>query len=255
MKLKLKRPLVIFDLETTGIMVNKDRIVEISMLKIFPDGREVLLTERLNPEQAIPKESSEIHGIYDADVATAPTFKNKAKEYNDFLKECDFCGFNSNKFDFPLLVEEFYRAGVSFDILGRKFIDVQRIFHHKEPRNLRAALRFYCDEELENAHSAEADTIATWRILQAQLERYDDLPEDIQGLHNMSGQNNLADLAGRFIIKDEVVLFNFGKYKGMAVSEVLKKDAGYYNWMMAGDFPQQTKEILTKIYLQMRNSG
>ena len=255
MALKLEKPLVVFDLETTGINVSKDRIVEISLLKVFPDGNEVLKTYRVNPGIPIPNETSEIHGIYDADVADKPAFKELAPELIPFLKECDFCGFNSNKFDFPLLVEEFFRAGFEFDISKRKFIDVQRIFHHKEPRNLKAALKFYCDQDLENAHSAEADTMATWAILKAQLEKYDDLPSDINGLHNMSGQNNLADLAGRLVFKGDIVVFNFGKYRGQSVVNVLKKDAGYYKWMMDGDFPIQTKNILTKLFLSTKNGS
>jgi len=218
MKLQLKRPLVVFDLETTGISVTADRIVEICMLKANPDGQEEIRTYRVNPEMPIPSGASEVHGIYDADVADKPTFKTIANEINFFLKDCDFGGFNSNKFDFPLLVEEFYRAGIDFDIEKRKFIDAQRIYHFKEPRNLKAALKFYCDQDLENAHSAEADTVATWQVLKAQIERYDDIPHDIEGLHKMSGQSNLADLAGRLIVdaKGETV-FNFGKHIGKSV--------------------------------------
>ena len=170
MKLQLRRPLVIFDLETTGINVAKDRIVEICLLKVMPDGREELRTYRVNPGVPIPAEASAVHGIYDVDIADKPSFTELAQEINQFIKDCDFGGFNSNKFDFPMLVEEFYRAGIPFEIQKRKFVDAQRIFHQKEPRNLKAALKFYCDDDLENAHSAEADTVATWRIIQAQLE-------------------------------------------------------------------------------------
>jgi DNA polymerase-3 subunit epsilon len=254
MKLKLKRPLVIFDLETTGMNINRDRIVEISLLKVHPDDREEIRTYLVNPGVPIPPEVTEIHGIKDEDVKDKPTFKELANEMNNFLKDCDFAGFNSNKFDFPLLVEEFYRAGVEFDIEKRRFIDAQRIYHFKEPRNLKAAYRFYCEKELDNAHSAEADTLATWAVLKAQLDKYEDIPDDIDGLHRMSGQNNLADLAGRFIYNaDGEVLFNFGKHKGKKVKDILRNEPGYYNWMMDGDFSMQTKNILTRVRLSMRN--
>lgn len=256
MKLKLKRPLVIFDLETTGMNINRDRIVEISLLKVLPDENEELRTYRVNPGIPIPPEVTEIHGITDNDVKDKPYFKDIAPELNTFLKECDFGGFNSNKFDFPFLVEEFYRAGIEFDTDKRKFIDAQRIFHFKEPRNLKAAYRFYCNEELENAHSAEADTLATWAVLKAQIDKYEDIPHDIDGLHRMSGQNNLADLAGRFIIgNDGEILFNFGKHKGKKVKDILRAEPGYYGWMMDGDFSMQTKNVLTRIRLSMRNEA
>ncbi|MBL7812800.1 MAG: 3'-5' exonuclease [Bacteroidetes bacterium] len=256
MKLQLKRPLVIFDLETTGINPSQDRIVEICLLKVFPDGREEIRTYRVNPGIPISAGAMEIHGITDADVADKPSFKELSQEFHNFLKDCDFGGFNSNKFDFPLLVEEFYRAGIEFEVDKRRFIDAQRIFHFKEPRNLKAAYKFYCDRDLENAHSAEADTVATWEILKAQLEKYEDIPHDLDGLHRMSGQNNLADLAGRLILNSSgEVLFNFGKHKGRPVKTVLKDEPGYYNWMMDGDFPQQTKNVLTRIRLSMRNDG
>ena len=253
MKLKLKRPLVVFDLETTGVNPTTDRIIEICMLKVFPEGHEELRTYRINPTVPIHEQATAVHGITDADVADKPTFKDLSNEINHFLRECDFGGFNSNKFDFPMLVEEFYRAGVEFEVEKRKFIDAQRIFHFKEPRNLKAAYKFYCDKDLENAHSAEADTLATWSVLKAQIERYEDIPQDIEGLHKMSGQNNLADLAGRFIYDDKrEVIFNFGKHKGKFVKQVLKDEPGYYAWMMDGDFPQQTKQVLTRIRLSMR---
>lgn len=253
MKLKLKRPLVIFDLETTGTNTSHDRIVEISLLKVMPDGNEELRTYRLNPEMPIPPEVTAIHGISNEDIKDAPTFKEKAGEIFNFLKECDFGGFNSNKFDFPMLVEEFFRAQIDFDVDKRKFIDAQRIYHFKEPRNLKAAYRFYCNKDLENAHSAEADTLATWAVLKAQLERYDDIPDDIEGLHRMSGQNNLADLAGRLVFNhDKEIVFNFGKHRGKIVRDVFKVEPGYYNWMMDGDFPRQTKNVLTRIRLSMK---
>ena len=254
MNVQLTRPLVVFDLETTGINTQKDRIIEISMLKVFPNGDEELRTYRVNPTIPIPKDSSAIHGIFDQDVADKPTFKQLAKEIEHFLELCDFAGFNSNKFDFPLLVEEFYRAEIDFEIDNRKFIDVQRIFHTMEPRNLSAAYKFYCDRNLENAHSAEADTIATWNILKAQLERYDNLPKDVKGLHEHSGQSRNVDLAGRFVYdNNKVAVFNFGKHRGKPIEWVLEKEPSYYKWMMDGDFPLQTKRVLTKIRLNLMN--
>ena len=254
MNVQLTRPLVVFDLETTGINTQKDRIIEISMLKVFPNGDEELRTYRVNPTIPIPKDSSAIHGIFDQDVADKPTFNQLAKEIEHFLELCDFAGFNSNKFDFPLLVEEFYRAEIDFEIDNRKFIDVQRIFHTMEPRNLSAAYKFYCDRNLENAHSAEADTIATWNILKAQIERYDNLPKDVKGLHEHSGQSRNVDLAGRFVYdNNKVAVFNFGKHRGKPIEWVLEKEPSYYKWMMDGDFPLQTKRVLTKIRLNLMN--
>ncbi|MDB2589137.1 exonuclease domain-containing protein [Bacteroidia bacterium] len=254
MNVQLTRPLVVFDLETTGINTQKDRIIEISMLKVFPNGDEELRTYRVNPTIPIPKDSSAIHGIFDQDVADKPTFNQLAKEIEHFLELCDFAGFNSNKFDFPLLVEEFYRAEIDFEIDNRKFIDVQRIFHTMEPRNLSAAYKFYCDRNLENAHSAEADTIATWNILKAQLDRYDNLPKDVKGLHEYSGQSRNVDLAGRFVYdNNKVAVFNFGKHRGKPIEWVLEKEPSYYKWMMDGDFPLQTKRVLTKIRLNLMN--
>jgi DNA polymerase-3 subunit epsilon len=254
MKLNLNRPLVIFDLETTGINITHDRIVEICMLKVYPNADEELRTYRINPTIPIPKVVSEIHGIYDADVADKPSFKQLAPEIYQFLQQCDFGGFNSNKFDFPLLVEEFYRAGVEFDIDNRKFVDAQRIFHVKEPRNLSAAYKFYCDQTLENAHSAEADTLATWAIIKAQIEKYTDIPQEMKGLHEFSGQNHFVDLAGRFVYNEKKeAVFNFGKHKGKPLTQVLQQEPSYYSWMMDGDFPRQTKQVLTRIRLSLMN--
>lgn len=250
MNISLKRPLVIFDLETTGINTTHDRIVEMCLLKVFPDGMEELRTLRFNPGIPIPAQATAVHGISDADVADMPRFGEMAAELNQYLAYCDFGGFNSNKFDFPMLVEEFYRAGIDFEVEKRHFIDAQRIFHLKEPRNLTAAFRFYCDGDLTNAHSAEADTVATWQILKAQLERYTDLPDTLEGLHKFSGQNNMADLAGRLVYDNQgEVVFNFGKHRGKRVLDILKTEPSYYGWMMNGDFPQQTKNVLTKIRL------
>lgn len=253
--LKLNKPLVIFDLESTGINTSTDRIVELYMIRIAPDGGRTDLHQRFNPEIPIPADIVAIHGIRNEDVAHEPTFRQKAAEINQFLTNCDFAGFNSNKFDFPMLVEEFYRAGVEFDISKRKFIDAQKIFHVMEPRNLSAAYKFYCSKLLENAHSAKADTEATWEIIQSQLQRYPELEPNVDFLHKYSGQSNLVDLAGRIIYNDrQEPIFNFGKYRGKLVSDVFKTDKGYYDWMMNGDFPLQTKKVLTQLKLNSLNT-
>ena len=253
--LNLRRPLVVFDLETTGVSVTHDRIVEICLLKVFPDMREEIRTYRINPGIPIPAGATAVHGISNADVADKPSFKEMSKELYTYLQECDFGGFNSNKFDFPMLVEEFFRAGVEFDVRGCKFIDAQRIYHMKEPRTLSAAYKFYCSRDLENAHSAEADTVATWEIIRAQMQKYTDLPEDIDGLHKLTGQDLLADLAGRLVFNDKgEVIFNFGKHKGRTVKDVLLNEPGYYNWMMEGDFPQQTKNVMSRIRLSLKSN-
>jgi DNA polymerase-3 subunit epsilon len=253
--LNLRRPLVVFDLETTGVSVTHDRIVEICLLKVFPDFREEIRTYRVNPGIPIPAGATAVHGISNADVADKPSFKELSAELNLYLRDCDFGGFNSNKFDFPMLVEEFFRAGIEFDIQKCKFIDAQRIYHMKEPRTLSAAYKFYCSRELENAHSAEADTVATWEIIRAQLHKYTDLPEDIEGLHKLTGQDLLADLAGRLVFSEKGdILFNFGKHKGKLVKDILLNEPGYYNWMMDGDFPQQTKNVLTRLRLSLKSN-
>lgn len=251
MKLQLKRPLVVFDLETTGTSVNTDRIVELCYIKVMPDGSEHTKTMRFNPGIPIPTEVSMIHGIYDEDVKDAPIFKIKAKELAEEFKGCDFAGFNSNKFDFPLLVEEFLRAGVEFDVENRKFVDAQRIYHTMEPRTLSAAYKFYCNQTLENAHSAEADTKATLEVLKAQLNHYTELQNDIDFLHNFTKQDKNLDLAGRMVYNaNSQPVFNFGKHKGKLVEEVFKSDYGYYDWMMNGDFAEDTKRRLTQIKLK-----
>lgn len=251
MKLNLKRPLIVFDLETTGVSVATDRIVEMSYIKVLPSGEEHTTTMRINPGIPIPLESSLIHGIYDADIADAPSFKEKAKELAEDFKGCDFAGFNSNKFDFPLLVEEFLRAGVDFDVENRKFIDAQRIFHMMEQRTLKAAYKFYCNKELLNAHSAEADTQATLEVLKAQIDHYEELENDMDFLHNFTQQSRNVDLAGRIVLnEDGKEVFNFGKHKGKTVDFVFKTEPSYYQWMMDGDFALDTKRRLTQLKLR-----
>jgi len=254
MKLNLKNPIVFFDLETTGINIVTDRIVEISILKISVDGHEETKTYRVNPEMPIPPKTTEIHGVSDEDVKDSPTFKEIARTLANFMEKCDIGGFNSNKFDIPLLAEEFLRAGIEIDFTHRKFVDVQTIFHKMEKRTLEAAYRFYCDKNLENAHSADADTKATYEVLMAQLDRYPDLKNDIDFLAEFSSHNKNVDFAGRIIYneKNEEV-FNFGKYKGRKVEEVFDTDTGYYGWMMNGDFPLHTKNVLTAIKLRKFN--
>jgi DNA polymerase-3 subunit epsilon len=252
MNLNLKNPLVFFDLETTGVNITRDRIVEISVLKVHPNGKEETKTRRINPEMPIPPESTAIHGITDEDVKDCPTFKQVAKSFVDLLEGCDMAGFNSSRFDVPMLTEEFLRAGVDFDTDNRKFVDVQIIFHRKEQRTLEAAYAFYCDKKLENAHSAEADVIATYEVLKSQLDKYNDLENDINFLSKeYSSFNNNVDLAGRIIFNDKgVEVFNFGKHRGKSVTEVLNKEPSYYSWMMDGDFPRNTKQVLTKLRLR-----
>ncbi|MFA6702539.1 MAG: exonuclease domain-containing protein [Dysgonamonadaceae bacterium] len=255
MELKLKNPLVFFDLETTGINLAKDRIVEISYLKVFPNGKEESKTKRINPEMHIPEESTAIHGIKDEDVKDAPTFKQIAKSLAIQLEGCDIAGFNSSRFDVPMLSEEFLRADIDFDFSKRKFIDVQIIFHKKEQRTLEAAYKFYCDKTLIDAHSAEADTLATYEVLKSQLDRYPDLQNDVDYLSKEYGSfNNNVDFAGRIVMNDKgVEVFNFGKHKGKPVLEILEKEPGYYGWMMEGEFPLNTKQMLTKIKLKALN--
>lgn len=254
MKLNLKNPLVFFDLETTGVNINADRIVEICYLKVYPNGNEESKTMRINPEMHIPEQSSAVHGIYDEDVADCPTFKEVAKQIARDIEGCDLAGFNSNRFDVPLLAEEFLRAGVDIDMSRRKFIDVQVIYHKLEQRTLSAAYKFYCDKNLEDAHTAEADTRATYEVLKAQLDRYPDaLENDMAFLADYSSFTRNVDFAGRMVYNEEnIPTFNFGKYKGKAVEEVLRKDPGYYSWMLQGDFTLNTKQMLTRIKLGMK---
>lgn len=251
MQLNLKNPIIFFDIEATGINTTSDRIVEICYVKVFPNGEKEIKTRRINPEMPIPAQATEIHGITDEDVAECPTFKTIAKSLAQHIEGCDLAGYNSNRFDVPMLAEEFLRAGVDIDLSKRKMVDVQTIFHKKEQRTLVAAYKFYCNKELVAAHSAEADTLATYEILMAQLDRYPDLVNDVAELADFSRQTRNADFAGRIIFNDDdVELFNFGKYKGTPVVEVLKSDPGYYGWMMQGDFALHTKKVLTSIKLR-----
>ena len=251
MKLNLANPIVFFDLETTGINIAKDRIVEISVLKVYPNGKEEQKTIRVNPGMHIPEEASAIHGIYDEDVKDAPMFKHIARELAHYIEGCDLGGYNSNRFDIPLLAEEFLRAEVDFDMSKRKFVDVQTIFHKMEQRTLSAAYHFYCDKCLEDAHTAAADTMATYEVLMSQLDRYPDLQNDVTFLSDYSSFNKNVDFAGRMVYDDKgVEVFNFGKYKGMSVADVLKRDPGYYSWILNSDFTLNTKAMLTKIRLR-----
>ncbi len=255
MKLNLKNPLVFFDLETTGINISRDRIVEISFLKVFPNGDEEIKSKRVNPGMPIPAESTAIHGITDEDVKDCPTFKQIAKSLANQIEGCDLAGFNSNRFDVPMLAEEFLRADIDFDMGKRKFIDVQIIYHRKEPRTLGAAYKFYCDKELVDAHSAEADTRATYEVLKSQLKHYPDLLNDVDALSKDYGSfKNNVDFAGRIVYdENQKEVFNFGKHKGKPVADILKKEPSYYGWMMDGDFPLNTKQVITQIRLRELN--
>lgn len=268
LKLKLKRPLAFFDIESTGVNVAADRIVEISILKINPDGTEESRTKRINPGMPIPLQSSLIHGIYDEDVKDEPAFKQIARSLAQFLDNSDLAGYNSNKFDIPLLMEEFLRAGVDFDLSNRKFVDVQNIFHQMEQRTLKAAYKFYCEKELINAHSAEADIRATYEILLAQIQRYEGavytdkagnqsmpVQNDVEALHKFTNVQNVVDFAGTMVYNDKgEELFNFGKHKGKRVIDVFKQEPSYYDWMMNGVFPEYTKKKLTEIRLKQLNT-
>ena len=255
MKLNLSKPLVIFDLETTGTSITQDRIVEISYIIAEPNGRETSETMRINPGIHIPEEASKVHGIYDDDVKDCPLFKDVAKELAAKFKGCDFAGYNSNHFDLPMFVEEMLRAGVTLDLTNSRFVDAQTIFHKMEQRTLVAAYRFYCNKELEGAHAAANDTRATYEVLQAQLDHYgESLKNDIQWLADFSRNNRNADLAGRLVYNEaDEIVFNFGKYKGQRVTDVLQKDLGYFGWIMQGDFPRNTKDVLTHIKLNSSN--
>lgn len=246
--LQLKKPLAFIDLETTGVNPGTDRIVEIAIVKILTDGTKSVKCKRINPGMPIPKASSDVHGITDEMVKDEPTFKQVAQELKQMLDGCDFAGYNSNRFDIPLLMEEFLRAGVDFDMKNRKLLDVQNIFHKMEPRTLAAAYKFYCSKSLDGAHSAEVDATATYEILEAQIKHYSDLGNNIDSILKVIGEDQVVDFARRFVMENGTEVFNFGKFKGRPVSEVLKAEPQYYDWMMKGDFPQHTKQKLTEIY-------
>ena len=264
MKLNLKRPLAFFDLETTGVNIASDRIVEISILKAMHDGTEQIKTLRINPGIPIPLESSLVHGIYDEDIKNEPPFKQVAEELARFMDDSDLAGYNSNKFDIPMLMEEFIRAGVNFDLENRRFVDVQNIFHQMEQRTLRAAYQFYCGKAIENAHSAEADIKATYEVLLGQLAKYENVEwedkkgnksipvkNDVDALHAFTNLSRPVDFAGRMVYNEHgVELINFGKHKGKCVEEVFQMEPSYYSWMQKGDFPLYTKRCLEKIWIR-----
>jgi DNA polymerase-3 subunit epsilon len=245
--LQLTKPLAFIDLETTGVNLAIDRIIEIAIVKVLPDGKRSVKRKLINPGMPIPKQSSDVHGITDEMVKDAPTFKEVAHELKQMLDGCDIAGYNSNRFDIPMLVEEFLRAEVDFDMKGRRLVDVQNIFHKMEQRTLSAAYKFYCNKVLEGAHSAEIDATATHEILIAQLQRYPDLGFSVESVLKLIGEETIVDFARRFIMENGVEVFNFGKYKGRSVAEVLRTEPQYYDWMMKGDFPQYTKQKLTEI--------
>ncbi len=269
MELKLTRPLVVIDLETTGVMVARDRIIEICMLKVKTDGTSEIITKRVNPTIPISAEATSVHGITNEDLKDEPVFAHIAKDVARFMANCDIAGYNSIRFDIPLLIEEFLRVGVDFDIKNRRFIDAQNIFHKMEPRTLKAAYKFYCNQDLENAHTAEADTIATYEVLKAQLDKYDGveyedkdgnisipITNDMQALHDFSVSLRNADLVGHIVYNDKKVeVFNFGKHKGKAVEAVFEKEPSYFDWIMKSDFPLSTKKLIQTIKLRGFNKG
>ena len=255
MKLNLSKPICFFDLETTGVNITTDRIVEISILKVYPNGKEESKTWLVNPEMPIPKEVTAIHGISDADVADKPNFKQLAKDIHNMIKDSDLGGFNSNRFDIPLLAEEMLRAELDFDMKNRVAIDVQTIFHKMEKRTLEAAYKFYCDKDLNNAHSAEADTMATYEVLLSQLDRYPELENNVKKLAEFSTHRKFADFAGFISFdEDDEEIFSFGKHKGKKVLEVLEQEPGYFGWILNADFPLYTKRVLTQIKLSQFNN-
>lgn len=247
MKLQLTRPIAFIDLETTGTNLATDRIVEIAVVKISTDGTKQVKRKLINPGMPIPAGATEVHGISDEMVKDAPTFKQVANEVKQFIEHCDLGGYNSNRFDVPLLVEEFLRAGLEFTIDGRKLVDVQKVFHMMEQRTLSAAYKFYCQKNLEGAHGAEADASATWEILEAQIEKYPQMGDTVEKIVNFCGEEDFVDFARRFIRVDGKEVFNFGKHKGRAVVDVLKMEPQYYDWMMKGDFPLHTKQKLSEM--------
>jgi DNA polymerase-3 subunit epsilon len=246
--LQIAKPLAIVDLETTGVNLGTDRIIEIAIIKVLPDGKKTVKQKLINPEIPIPKSSSDIHGITDEKVKEAPSFRQIANELKQFLDNCDLGGYNSNRFDIPLLVEEFLRIGMEFDMKGRRLIDVQRVFHMMEQRTLSAAYRFYCNKVLDGAHGAEIDATATLEVLEAQIEKYPQLGTDVESILKFTGEEEIVDFARRFIMENGIEIFNFGKHKGRSVTEVLKAEPQYYDWMMKGDFALHTKQKLTEIF-------
>lgn len=255
MELKLNRPICFFDLETTGTDVARDRIVEISIVKVFPNGNKESRTWLVNPTISIPPQATAVHGISDERVASEPTFKELAPQIHQLIKDADLAGYNSDRFDIPLLAEELLRAEVDFDMKNRVAVDVQTIFHKKEERTLSAAYRFYCNQTLENAHSAEADTLATYEILKAQLERYPDLPNDMKALSEFTTRKKAVDFAGFIALDDQGrEIFTFGKHKGALVEEVFDKEPGYFGWIQGAEFPLYTKKVLTGIKLRKLNT-
>lgn len=247
MNIQLTRPIVFLDLETTGLSLTQDRIVEIAMLKVLPDGTTQKKRKLINPEKSIPPEVSAIHGITDDMVKDAPTFKEVANEIMQFMEGSDLAGYNSNKFDWPLLMEECLRAGQDFDIVERKLLDVQKIYHTMEPRNLSAAYKFYCDTLLENAHSAEADVYATWKVFVAQVDKYTQLGNSLDSVMQFIGEDEIVDFARRIVIENGLEIFNFGKHKGRIVEDVLRNEPSYYDWIIKSDFAMHTKLKLTEI--------
>ncbi len=247
MKLKLTRPIAFIDLETTGINITTDRIVELAIVKISPDGSKLVKRKLINPLMPIPESSSAIHGITDEMVKDAPSFKQISNEVKQFIEGADLGGYNSNRFDIPMLLEEFLRAGIEYSVDGKRLVDVQKIFHMMEQRTLSAAYKFYCSKTLEGAHGAEADATATWEVLEAQLERYPQIGDSVESIVKFTGEDDIVDFARRFVKDKGIEVFNFGKHKGKPVAQVLREEPQYYDWMMKGDFPINTKQKLTEI--------
>ena len=248
MKLQLTRPIAFIDLETTGINITTDRIVEIAIVKILQDGEKQVKRKLINPLMPIPQSSSDIHGITDLMVKDAPSFKQVANEIKQFIEGCDLGGYNSNRFDIPMLLEEFLRVGIDYTLDDKRLVDVQKVFHLMEQRTLSAAYKFYCQKILEGAHGAEADATATWEVLEAQIERYPQIGVTVESIVKFTGEDDIVDLARRFVKDKGIEVFNFGKHKGKPVSQVLKEEPQYYDWMMKGDFPINTKQKLTEMF-------
>ncbi len=247
MNLQLINPIAFIDLETTGINISADKIVEIAIVKILQDGTKQVKRKLINPEMPIPAQATEVHGISDEMVKDAPTFKQVANEIKQYIEGCDIGGYNSNRFDIPLLIEEFLRVGINLNMQGRKFVDVQKVFHMMEQRTLTAAYKFYCNKSLDDAHSAEADATATWEILEAQIERYPQIGNSVDSIVKFTGEDDIVDFARRFIKVKGIEVFNFGKHKGKPVEQVIKEEPQYYDWMMKGDFAMDTKQKFTEI--------